>query len=795
MALEVSVFRSVPLLEKLKQVEIGAKDKSVTEVVLGSVVAKTPPPESSVTSRSVKLSASRSGPAKSKPHDSIRSIAGDSDSSPRFVIVLSQSFSVKSYNAISLGEVFKIFEGAECSASEEHFENVTSLLRPILGSGVVPVTRELLSKLVLPSPKPLAQAVPVVLEELAARQHPGEDLERFVRHDFGATLLHSSCKAKDHDTVRKLLEKGADVCAQEEETGDTPLHTAASHCSKCLDSVLDHAGVKFTSQEMKLGFVNQPNKRSLSPLQLAVKCGNPGAVRSLVKAGADVAVVSPEDGDNLFHLAAMSKNAHLCIPVLNSSIGSGPDDGSSASDGRCLLTQATTNQDQVDFEMLNAPNRNGDTPLMAAVRKGNVDSALSLLVEGADPNAKNTLTLVTPLGIAAASASLSLVKLLLVFDASIDIPANERGQTPLEVANSSHEKGADDCAVAIKAVESGHKKFQSVSVVDGALSLVPLTRKSKVLLSLDGGGIRGLVLAQVLMAVEKRMKKLNPKGPPIASYFDWVVGTSTGSYLGLAMTHYKASPALCRKIYLKFKDQALAGSRVYPAENIEESLREAFGAVAKMADITEHKICLTTCTANFLPAKLRLIRNYGKPSEPDLDPSKIHVWEAARASSAAPTYFPAFLDKFIDGGVMANNPTIDAMTEMYQEGDTIGCVVSLGTGITAPVPMEDISMKPGLSPATLLHDAKALVNLINIFIDQSTDSDGQEVNRARAWCKSIGAKYFRLSPHIESVPLDESNTVKIVNMLFDTLLYTFDNVEEIDELVNVLASKHRESMV
>ena len=48
------------------------------------------------------------------------------------------------------------------------------------------------------------------------------------------------------------------------------------------------------------------------------------------------------------------------------------------------------------------------------------------------------------------------------------------------------------------------------------------------------------------------------------------------------------------------------------------------------------------------------------------------VWEAARASSAAPLYFKKYKGKYVDGGVMANNPTVDTLTEiqeMKQEHD------------------------------------------------------------------------------------------------------------------------------
>ena len=50
---------------------------------------------------------------------------------------------------------------------------------------------------------------------------------------------------------------------------------------------------------------------------------------------------------------------------------------------------------------------------------------------------------------------------------------------------------------------------------------------------MDGGGIRGLVLIQLLIALEKAI------GQPIRTCFDWIGGTSTGGILALALVHGK----------------------------------------------------------------------------------------------------------------------------------------------------------------------------------------------------------------------------------------------------------------
>ena len=46
---------------------------------------------------------------------------------------------------------------------------------------------------------------------------------------------------------------------------------------------------------------------------------------------------------------------------------------------------------------------------------------------------------------------------------------------------------------------------------------------------MDGGGIRGLILIQMLEAMEIIL------GGPVIKYFDWISGTSTGGILSLAL--------------------------------------------------------------------------------------------------------------------------------------------------------------------------------------------------------------------------------------------------------------------
>ena len=78
------------------------------------------------------------------------------------------------------------------------------------------------------------------------------------------------------------------------------------------------------------------------------------------------------------------------------------------------------------------------------------------------------------------------------------------------------------------------------------------------------------------------------------------------------------------------------------------------------------RVIVPATIADCRPCKLHLFKNFGFRSEDDCPPPHLQkAWEAARSSSAAPTFFTPH-KRFIDGGLMANNPTITMLTEMHE---------------------------------------------------------------------------------------------------------------------------------
>jgi uncharacterized protein len=227
------------------------------------------------------------------------------------------------------------------------------------------------------------------------------------------------------------------------------------------------------------------------------------------------------------------------------------------------------------------------------------------------------------------------------------------------------------------------------------------------ILSIDGGGIRGIIPGRVLVALEKKLQQIS--GNPslrIADAFDMIAGTSTGGILtcmylapDLNTGRPRFSAANAVDLYLQYGDDifdvsvfrsiaTLAGLREekYSAVPLEQILRQYFGDL-RLGQLL--KPCLVTA----YDITRRAAKFFNSADVPIHGPGRdFLVREVARATSAAPTYFePAnviALDykvyPLIDGGVFANNPTMCACVEAFGFNPKLKVtdlkVLSLGTG-------------------------------------------------------------------------------------------------------------------
>ncbi len=230
------------------------------------------------------------------------------------------------------------------------------------------------------------------------------------------------------------------------------------------------------------------------------------------------------------------------------------------------------------------------------------------------------------------------------------------------------------------------------------------------ILSIDGGGIRGIIPAQILVTLEAILKETS--GDPSArlgDYFDLLAGTSTGGILTCvylcpqldnpSRPRFSAEEAV--DLYFERGDEIFhipvwhkvkAGGGIldekYPAVGLESALKDYLGDL-RLSDLI--KPCLITA----YDIKRRNAFFFTQHDARQKPSRNFLLREVARATSAAPTFFECANVKsetqvtypMVDGGVFANNPTMCA----YAEARTIGAkptakdmaILSLGTGQVA----------------------------------------------------------------------------------------------------------------
>ncbi|KAK2793669.1 hypothetical protein FQN51_001181 [Onygenales sp. PD_10] len=226
------------------------------------------------------------------------------------------------------------------------------------------------------------------------------------------------------------------------------------------------------------------------------------------------------------------------------------------------------------------------------------------------------------------------------------------------------------------------------------------------LLSLDGGGIRGLSSLYIL---ERLMELVDRNSPPRpCDYFDMIGGTSTGGLIAILLGRLKLDVRQCIDVYRSLSSRAFKRKRRL-AIGTGLKIRERFDSkeleMAVKTVIAEHcdsedellsdpdtSCRVFVCTTSGGTSAIVPLRSY--PS--DRGSSELYkctkIWEAARATSAASSFFDPITigpnsQCFVDGATGANNPVRQLWREandVWSTGsleDKIGCIVSIGTGV------------------------------------------------------------------------------------------------------------------
>ncbi len=278
------------------------------------------------------------------------------------------------------------------------------------------------------------------------------------------------------------------------------------------------------------------------------------------------------------------------------------------------------------------------------------------------------------------------------------------------------------------------------------------------ILSIDGGGIRGIVPARILERLEIHI-------PGIVQEFDLFAGNSTGAVLAAGFA-YGFKPRFLRQMYQGFGREVFADSfwddlrdfkyifgADYPVDHLKALLERVIGDT-KLGEL-EKKILIAAFdlkdeSRNPPRWKPKFFHNY-----PDArGDSEEKLVDVVLRSAAAPIYFPIY-QGFIDGGISANNPSMCALAQAFNEGYFDIRLFSLGTG-NNPRWIDELNGDWGIFQWGL--------KLANMVMD-----GGSEV--ADYQCRQIlKEQYFRLQPQMpKSIELDAWQSVNELIEMADAI--------------------------
>uniref|UniRef100_A0A4W6DC38 Patatin like phospholipase domain containing 8 n=1 Tax=Lates calcarifer TaxID=8187 RepID=A0A4W6DC38_LATCA len=311
-------------------------------------------------------------------------------------------------------------------------------------------------------------------------------------------------------------------------------------------------------------------------------------------------------------------------------------------------------------------------------------------------------------------------------------------------------------------------------------------------LAIDGGGTRGLLALQTLHKLQ------NLTGKRVHQLFDYICGVSTGAILAFMLGIYQIPLEECEEMYRKlgsdvFKQNVIVGTvkmgwshAFYDSEIWENILKERMGDGC-MIESARNPHCpkvaaVSTIVNRGLPLKAYVFRNYrlmpGVRSHYPGD-CKHKMWQAIRASSAAPGYFQEFVlgkDLHQDGGLLINNPTALAIHECkcLWPNTPLQCVLSLGTGRYETV---------GKNSTTYTSLKTKLTHVI------SSATDTEEVHTMLDALLPPDT-YFRFNPYMsEDIPLNESRVEKLNFLKSEGERYLERNEAKLRKAASVLGQE------
>jgi patatin-like phospholipase/acyl hydrolase len=278
----------------------------------------------------------------------------------------------------------------------------------------------------------------------------------------------------------------------------------------------------------------------------------------------------------------------------------------------------------------------------------------------------------------------------------------------------------------------------------------------KIVLSLCGGGIRGVYTARLLMYLDNELIKRRGKG--IYHFINFFSGTSIGSIIAASIVYENRTGNYIDKLFnaknakklmnKTLKDKILGYFQIRPVYN-DKGKREFINNEFKDVPIskTNGKLILFT-SYNVSTHKPIIFKSWE-------DDTGIGLVDALDMGSAAPGYYPTVKSKNgivdTDGGIFANNPCIIAYTHAlkYFKNDKDIRILSIGTG--------QISFKDDPIPSIKWGSIQWAIK--GGIIDRIMDGPEYEVhNTMKVLTSAMKHTYYRINPIMEKLSTDDTSS-------------------------------------
>lgn len=311
--------------------------------------------------------------------------------------------------------------------------------------------------------------------------------------------------------------------------------------------------------------------------------------------------------------------------------------------------------------------------------------------------------------------------------------------------------------------------------MDALAIAAPMAGRELNLLSLDGGGVRGLSSLQILKQLMERVRVEShlDTPPKPCDYFDMIGGTSTGGLIAIMLGRLKMTVDECISAYADLSDEVF--QKKHHRVNIRaggiqgrfdsSALERAFKEIIVSRGFDEDELLFDNhdgackvfvCATNKRTTEIVHLTSYRRSRGGEDRLRAIKIWQAARATSAASSFFDpisinlgTYKEDFLDGATGANNPVYELWNEAKDTWDpepilsNLKSFISIGTGVPSVEPFR----------TGLLEIGETLVR-----ISTQTEQTAESFQRSHSELDDSD-RYFRFNVRngLEHIALEDSS--------------------------------------